>query len=72
MKRGGVTPPLQPFFALVTCLIDNGVVKKTVSDDLVQKIKAIHVTDFSKVVLKTDYNTKIEEIEKKIPNHDKY
>ena len=40
----------QIFFALVRCLIDNSVVRKTVYDELVQKVKAIHVTDFSKVV----------------------
>ena len=34
--------------------------------------KLIHTIDTSDLVLKADYNTKIEEIKKKIPDHDKY
>ena len=37
-----------------------------------KKVNAVHVIDVSKSVKKTGYNTKIEEIEKKISNHDKY
>ena len=42
---------------------------KTVYDHLVTKVNAINT---SELVLKTDYNTKIKEIEAKIPDHDKY
>ena len=43
------------------------VVKKTVCDELVKKVKT---TDTSDLVEKGDYDTKIDEIEKKITDHD--
>ena len=43
------------------------VVKKTVCDELVKKVKT---TDTSDLVQKGDYDTKIDEIEKKITDHD--
>ena len=46
--------------------IKNDVVKKTEYDELVKNIKAIQTTDTSNLVKKTDYNTKINETEKKL------
>ena len=43
---------------------------KTEYNELVKKVNAIQTTDASYLVRKTDYNTKINEIEKKITNHD--
>ena len=45
---------------------------KTVYNELVKEVNAIQTTDTSDVVKKVVYNTKTDEIEKKIPNHDKY
>ena len=41
-------------------------------DELVKKFNAIQTNDTSSLVKKADYNTKIDEIEKKMPNQDKY
>ena len=40
-------------------------VKKDVNDELVKKVNAIWTADTNNLVKKTDYNTKIGEIEKK-------
>ena len=48
--------------------VKNDAVKKTVYAELVNVIRT---NDTSELVRKTDYNTEIEDIEKKIPNHDK-
>ena len=58
----------------LTYLVKDDVVKKTECDELVQKVNAIQTTDTINLFRKTDYNTKINEIEKKITdhNHDKY
>ena len=63
-------------------VIKNDVVKKTVYDKLVAKVNNIDTSDFvlkkipsiSGLVKKTDYNTKISDIENKLNNHnhDKY
>ena len=45
-------------------VVKNDVFKKTEHDELVKKVNAIKTTDTSKLVQKTDYNTKIYEIEK--------
>ena len=45
-------------------VVKNDVVKKTVYNKLVAKVNNIDTSDF---VLKTNYNTKITEIEDKIP-----
>ena len=50
--------------------VKNDVVKKTEYDELVKNIKAIQTTDTSNLVKKTDYNTKINETEKKNTDHD--
>ena len=39
---------------------------------MVKTFNAIHTRDTNKQVKKGDYNTKIDKIEKKIPDHDKY
>ena len=39
---------------------------------MVKTFNAIHTSDTNKLVKKGDYNTKIDKIEKKIPDHDKY
>ena len=39
---------------------------------MVKNVNAIQVVDTSNLVSKADYNTKIDEIEKKIPDHSKY
>ena len=46
-------------------LVKNDVVKKTVSNKLVAKVDNIDTSDFA---LKTNYNTKITELENKIPD----
>ena len=46
------------------------VVKKTEYDVLVKKVNAIQTTGTSDLGKKSDYNTKINEIEKKITDHD--
>ena len=48
----------------------NDVVKKAEYDELVKKVSAIQNIDTSNLVRKTDYNTKINEIEKKNADHD--
>ena len=45
---------------------------KKYNDELVKQANAIQTTDTSNLDKKADYNTKIEEIEKKIPAHGKY
>ena len=48
--------------------------KKAEYNELVKKVNNINTTDISDLVKMSDYNTKINEIEKKIThhNHDKY
>ena len=46
-------------------------VKKTKCDELVENVYNINTTDISDLVKNTDYNTKINEIEKKITGHDR-
>ena len=53
----------------LTYLVKDDVVKKTECDELVQKVNAIQTTDTINLFRKTDYNTKINEIEKKITDH---
>ena len=50
-------------------VVKNGVAKETVYDKLVAKVNSI---DISGRVKKTDYNTKINEIERKIPNSNSF
>ena len=45
--------------------LDNDVVKKSVYGELVKKVNSIHAFDTSKLVTKTDSDTKINDIEKK-------
>ena len=51
-------------------VVKNQVVEKTYYIELVMKYNNINTTDTSDLVKKFDYNTKINEIEKKITNHD--
>ena len=39
---------------------------------LVNKVSAFQTSDTSDLIKEADFNTKIDEIEKKIPIHDKY
>ena len=39
---------------------------------MVKNVNVIQITDTIDLVKKIDHNTKIEKIEKKLPNHDKY
>ena len=48
----------------------NEVVKKTVYDELVKNVNAIQITDTTNLVSKANYNTKFDENEKKILDHD--
>ena len=50
-------------------VVKNDVVKKTEYDKLVKKVNAIQSNDASNLVEKADCNTKINEIEKKITDH---
>ena len=51
-------------------VVKDDVVKKTDNDELVKNVNAVQTTDTSNLVTKTDYNTKINEIEKKLLFHD--
>ena len=55
-------------------VVNKKVVKKDVYDELVKKVNSIQTNDTIDLVKKTDYNTKINEVEKKITDHryDKY
>ena len=50
----------------LTDLAKHYVNKKTEFDESVKKANAIKITDISNLVKKTDYNTKINKIEKKL------
>ena len=54
--------------------INKEVAKETEYNELVKKVNNVNTADASDLVKKTDYKTKINEIEKKITdqNHDKY
>ena len=52
-------------------VVKNNVVEKTLPYILIKSINAIQTIDTSHLVKKADYNTKIVEIEKKKPDHDK-
>ena len=57
----------------VTNVIENDAIKKTVYNELVKKVYAFQTIDTGDLVKKVDYNTKIDEFErKKKPNHDEY
>ena len=47
-------------------------VKKTVYDELVEKVNAIQTSDTSDLVKKPYYYIKVKGVKKKISNHDKY
>ena len=53
-------------------VVKNQVVKKSVYDKLVKKVNAIQAIDTSDLVKKADNNTRSQDNEKKIINHDKY
>ena len=55
-------------------VVNKKVLKKDVYDELVKKVNSIQTNDTIDLVKKTDYNTKINEVEKKITDHryDKY
>ena len=54
----------------LTDVVKNEVVKKTEHNDLVEKVNNINTTDTSDLVKKPDYNTKINETEKKVTDRD--
>ena len=62
----------QFYLSKLSDTVKNKVVKKTVYDELVKNVDAIETTDTSNLVKKADYDIKIDEIEKKIPNHEIY
>ena len=51
-------------------VVKNDVVKNTEYDELVKNANPVQTTDTSDSVKKIDFNTKINEIEKKITDHD--
>ena len=51
-------------------VVKNDVIKKAKSVELVKKVNIIQITATSNSVKKTDYNTKINEIENKTKDHD--
>ena len=51
-------------------VVKNDVVKKTEYDEFVKNVNAIQTTGTSNLVKKTDYNIKINEIEKRIADND--
>ena len=50
-------------------VVKNDIVKKTEFNELVNKVNAIQTTDTSNLVKKTDYKTKINEMEKETIDH---
>ena len=62
--------PVPADLSKLSDVVKNDAVKMTEYDELVKKVNAIQTTDTSNLVKKTDYNTKISEIEKKITDHD--
>ena len=46
--------------------------KRLEYNGVIKKVNAIQITDTSHLVKKADYNTKIDEIEKKLPERGKY
>ena len=55
---------------LLNDVTKNEVVQKIEYNELVKKVNSINTTDTSDLVKKTDYNTKVNEIEEKITDHD--
>ena len=53
-------------------VIENEVLKKTVYGEFVKKANVIETIDSSDFIKKADYVTNIDDITKKILNHDKY
>ena len=53
-------------------VIENEVLKKTVYGEFVKKANVIETIDSSDFIKKADYVTNIDDIKKKILNHDKY
>ena len=53
-------------------VLGNNVVKKILCNELAKKVNAIQTNDTTNLVKKADYTTKIQDIENKIPDHDKY
>ena len=51
-------------------VVRNNAVKNTKYDELIKNVSNIKTTDTNDLIKKTDYNTKINEIEEKITNHD--
>ena len=51
-------------------IVKNDVVKKAEYDELFKKVNVIQTTDASNFVKKTDFDTKIREIEKNITYHE--
>ena len=58
------------FLLIQKKLVDIDVTKKTLYNELVKRVNATQAIDGGNLVKKVDYNTKIGEIEKKIPDHD--
>ena len=52
-------------------VLENEVAKKTEYNELVEKVSAIQTTDINNLVIKTVYNIKVSEIEKKITDHNR-
>ena len=57
--------PILAYFSKLNNVVKNDVIKRTVYDKLVSKVNNIDTSHF---VLKTNFNTKITELENKIPN----
>ena len=51
-------------------VVKHDAIKKTKYNELIKKVFIIDTTDTNDLVKKTDYNTKISEIEKKVTDHD--
>ena len=54
----------------LTDVVTNEIVKKTEYDELIRKCNAIQTINTGNLVKKANYNTKINEIEKKTSDHD--
>ena len=50
---------------ILSNVVKNNVIKKTEYDELVKKVNNVNTTDASGLIKKADYNSKINEIDKK-------
>ena len=66
----GKLEPILVDLSNLSDVVKDEVVKKTEYNELIKKVNNINTTDTSNLILKTDHNINLNEIEKKITDHD--